>query len=120
MLDFKSLQSGEPVPAADASDMKRVWELTSEALRRESAEAGSVGWDIRLIAGQCGQGADPLAVWARVALLRALLQRGLLDDWRGGDRPYDVVFQALATFPLPKGIQGFRHEEFADALRKAL
>jgi hypothetical protein len=30
------------------------------------------------------------------------------------------VFQALATFPLPEGIQRFRADEFADALRKAL
>lgn len=120
MLDFDSLSSGKPVPAVDASDMKRVWELTSEAPRPESAAPGSVSWDMRLIAGQCSRGADPLAVFFRVALLRPLLESGLLDDWRDGDRPYEVVFQALATFALPEGIQTFRPGEFADALRKAL
>jgi hypothetical protein len=30
------------------------------------------------------------------------------------------VFQTLATFPLPDGIQNFRHDEFARALRNAV
>jgi len=120
MLDFESLLSGKPVPAVDASDMKRVWELTSEAPRPEGAAPGSVSWDMRLIAGQCRLGAGPLAIFFRVALLRPLLESGLLDEWRDGDRPHDVVFQTLATFPLPEGIQNFRADEFADALRKAL
>jgi len=78
-----------------------------------------VGWDVSLINRQCSPG-DPLAVFFRVALLRPLLQSGLLDNWRDGDRPRDVVFQTLATFPLPEGIQSFRPDEFAGALRKAL
>src|SRR5438105_3094090 len=76
MLDFESLSSGKPVPAVDVSDMKRVWELTSAAPRPEGAAPGSIGWDIRLIAGQCSQGADPLAVFFRVALLRPLVESG--------------------------------------------
>jgi len=44
----------------------------------------------------------------------------LLDECRDGDRPYDVVFQVLAIFPLPDGIQSFRPDEFADSLRTAL
>jgi len=120
MLDFESLSSGKPVPAVDASDVRRVWELTSKAPRPEGAAPGSIGWDVRLIADQCSQGADPLAVCFRAALLKPLLESGLLDEWRYGDRPYDVVFQALATFPLPEGFQKFRAEEFTDALRKAL
>ena len=119
MLDFKSLSSGAPIPPVNASDLKRVWALTSEEPRRESAAGGSVGWDVRLIADQCSQRADPLAVFFRAALLGPLLEGGLLDEWRKGDRPADVVFQILATFPLPNGIQGFRPDEFADALRKA-
>jgi hypothetical protein len=120
MLDFESLSSGKPVPTVDAGDMKRVWELTSEVARSHSATPGSVGLDVRLIASQCSEGADALAVFFRVALVRPLLDSGLLDNWRDGDRPYDVVFQALATFPLPEGIQNFRPDEFADALSKAL
>ena len=119
VLDFESLLSGKPVPPVDASDMKRVWELTSEAASSESATPACVGWDVHLIAGQCSQGADPLAVFFRVALLRPLLESGLLDEWRGGEHPHYVVFQALATFPLPEGIQCFRTDEFIETLRKA-
>jgi hypothetical protein len=37
--------------------------------------------------------------------------------WRGaaapdGERPYDFVFQTLATFPLPGGLQSFRPDVF--------
>ncbi len=120
MLDFEALSSGKPIPTVDASDMKRVWELTSKTPLPEGTAAGSVSWNIRLIAGQCSPGADPLAVFFRLALLRPLLASGLIDEFRNGDRPYDVVFQTLATFPLPKGIQAFRPDEFAHALRKAL
>lgn len=120
MLNFESLSSGKPVPTVDASDMKRVWELTEEAARSLSVTPGSVGLDVRLIASQCSEGADPLAVFFRVALLRPLLDSGLLDNWRDGDRPYDVVFQTLATFPLLEGLQNFRPDEFADALGNAV
>src|SRR6266567_4139730 len=120
MLDFESLTSGKPVPVVDASDMRRVWELTSEAPRPEGAAPGSVGWDVRVIAGQCSQGADPVAVFFRVALLRPLLESGLLEEWRDGERPHYLVFQTLATFPLPEGFQQFRPDEFIDTLRKAL
>jgi hypothetical protein len=120
MLDFKSLSSGAPIPPVDASDMKRVWALTAEPSRRGSVAPGSVGWDIRLVARECSEGADPLAVFFRLALLGPLLESGLLDECRDGDRPYDVVFQVLAIFPLPDGIQSFRPDEFADSLRTAL
>jgi hypothetical protein len=101
MLDFESLSAGKPTPVADAEDMKRVWALTSE-LGLEKEEHGSVGWDIGLIAGQCSQGADPLAVFTRVTPLGA---------------PLEV--QAVAAFPLPEGIQHLRLDEIADAVRKA-
>ena len=120
MLDFESLLSGKPVPPVNVSDMKRVWELTSEAPHGKSAAHASVGWDVRVIAGRCSQAADPLAVFFRVALLRPLLESGLLEEWRDGERPHYLVFQTLATFPLPEGFQQFRPDEFIDTLRKAL
>jgi tellurite methyltransferase len=76
------------------------------------------GWDVT--------GFDPSPVGVRQAQATAhklklhLEESGLLDDWRDGDRPYDVVFQALARFALPEVIQTFRPDEFADALRKTL
>lgn len=120
MLDFESLMSGAPVPTVGAGDVRRVWEFISEATPRIGVPPGTVGFNIALIAQQCGKGADPLAVFFRAAFLDPLVQSGLLDSWRDGDRPHDVVFQAIATFPLPDGIQSFRPEEFAEALRKTL
>lgn len=117
-MDFKSLMAGGPVPVVGADDVRRVWEFITKTNPRMGAAAGAVGIDIRLIAQQCGEGADPVAVWARVALLQTLLQSGLLDDWRDGDRPYDVIFEAMAAFPLPDGVRRFRPEDFVEALRK--
>jgi hypothetical protein len=116
----ESLSSGKPIPAVEASDMKRVWELTSETTRHKAATPGSVAININLVVSQCSEDADPLAVFFRVALLRPLVEGGLLDNWRDGDRPHDVVFQTLARFPLPNGIQNFRPDEFARALRNAV
>jgi hypothetical protein len=118
MLDFEALSSGKPVPAVDAGDLKRVWELTSKAPRVESATPAALGWSVRVIAGQCSPGADPLAEFFRAALLRPLIEDGLLDEWRDGERPHYVVFQTLGTFPLPEGIQRFRPDQFIDALRR--
>jgi hypothetical protein len=120
MLDFEALSSGKEVPAVDAVDMKRVWELVSDVPCDNNAATGSIGLDVRLIAGRCSHGADPLAVFFRVALLRPLLQSGSLDEWCDGDHPSDVVFQTLASFPLPEGVQNFRPNEFIHALRKRL
>jgi hypothetical protein len=78
MLDFEWLSSGKRVPAVEASDMKRVWELTSEAARHKGATPGSVSVDIGLVVSQSSQGADPLAVFFRVVLLTPLLASGLL------------------------------------------
>ena len=117
MLDFESLSAGAPVPTVEPSDVKRVWEFTSEMPGRLGQAPGAVGWDIDLIAGQCSEGADPIAVFFRTALLRPLLDDGSLEGWREGERIHEVVFRMLATFPMPDGIQGFRLEGFVEALR---
>jgi hypothetical protein len=119
MLDFESLHLGKSVPAVDMSDTKCVWGLISELPKPETEPSGPVAWDIRLVRERCSQGADPVAVWARVALLRMLLGTELLDKWRDADRPHDIVFETLARFPLPEGIQNFRPDEFVNALNNA-
>jgi hypothetical protein len=121
MLDLESLMSGAPVPAVGADAVRRAWEFMTfvkDASPPTGAAAGGIGLDINVIARECGEGVDPIAVWARAALLQTLLQSGVLDDWRAGNRPYDVVFEAIAKFPLPGGLQRFRPEEFAETLRK--
>jgi len=117
MLDFEALSSGKAAPVVDASDMKRVWELTANAPGVATRAPGSVGWDVRLVAGQCSHGADPVAVFFRVTLLRLLLENGLLDEWNDGNRLNDLVFETLAAFPVPEGFQGYRPDEFIEKLR---
>jgi hypothetical protein len=119
MLDLDSMSAATPIPPVDLKDLRRVWEFTSQSPQPEGGPACSTGWDLRLIEEQCSQGADPVAVFFRVALLGPLLQSGLLDNWRDGERPFDIVFEALADYPLPEGVQGFRPDAFAEALTKA-
>lgn len=119
MLDLDSMSAGTPIPSVDVTDLKRVWEFTSQNPQPDGASACSAGWDLRLIEDQCSQGADPVAVFFRVALLGPLNQSGSLDNWRDGDRPFDIVFKTLAEYPLPDGVQGFRVDAFVEALRKA-
>ena len=93
--------------------MRRLWECES---RRESNSSGHGGWDIDSI-----HGLDPdWAVRARVTLLSALLRTRFLDGWRDGDRPSDIVFETLARFPIPEGVQNFRPEDFVKTLRNAV
>ena len=80
---------------------------------------GPIAFDIRLVASRCSEGADPLAVFVRAALVKPLLDSGVLNDWRDGEQPYDIVFQTLAMFPLPDGMQNFRPDEFIEALKRA-
>ncbi len=120
MLDLKSLMSGAAVPLVAADDVKRVWDFITKANPAIGTARGAVGFDVRLIAEQCGEGADPVAVCARVSLLQTLLHIELLDHWRDGNGPYDAVFEAIAAYPLPDGVQRFRGEDFAEALRNKL
>lgn len=120
MLDLESLLSGKPIPPVDANDVKRIWELTFDSPEGQQAPNACMGWDVRLVIEQCSQGADPLAVFFRASLLKSLREGELPDEWRDGGRFHDVVFQTLATFPLPEGIQSFRPDEFVEALRKGL
>jgi hypothetical protein len=95
----------------DVGDMKRMWEHETKR-QSESSTSWADSTD--------GLEAHPPAVSARVTLLLALLRTRFLDPWRDGDRPSDSVFETLATFPIPEGIENFRPEEFVNTLRNAV
>jgi hypothetical protein len=123
MLDFESLTSGAPVPPVNPDDVKRVWRFIWEAVGgRQAAEgeaSAAIGFDVGLIAQQCGPGADVLAVFFRTALLQPLLREGMLDDWREGNELRVSVFGAAATFPLQNGIKSFDPKAFIERLRSS-
>jgi len=122
MNPFEALEPGSPFPAVSADDMKRVWRMAQTVKRdvndqTQEATAQNVGFDARLIAGQCEPGANIYAVFFRTALLRYFLDEGLLEEWREGDTLSDSVFQVGATFPMELGDRGFDPEAFISRLR---
>jgi hypothetical protein len=119
MLDIESIMAGKPIPPVRAADMERVWEFIFKDSIGEVSTTPTVGFNLRVITGQCGPDADLLASFVRATILKQLLEEGLLDAWRDGKHPNGTVFQVLASFPLPDGTAGFRSDEFIDVLRKA-
>lgn len=117
MLDFESMKSGAPVPSVSTDDVRRVWVFIVGTQHQSSIP--NISFDVRLIAQQCSPGANALAVFFRTALLQLLLKEGMLNDWREGDELRDIVFDAVAAFPLQKGIQGFDPNAFVSRLRSS-
>jgi hypothetical protein len=108
-----------PVPPVSPEDIKQAWALILETGGQRAAEpaASKMGIDVRLIEQRCRAGADVLAVFFRTAVLQKLLKQGLLNDWREGGAFRDVVFRAIATFPLQIGAEGFDPDAFIERLR---
>lgn len=118
MANLKALNSKAPVPPVNPDDLKHVWVMFLESRKQAPAAlAGTLGIDARLLAQQCSSGADVLAISFRRAVLEALLKQGLLDDWREGDALRDIVFCAMATFPMQIGTESFDPNAFVDRLR---
>jgi hypothetical protein len=85
-----------PVPAVNPEDMRRLWPLL-EGLERGH---GATGFDINLLKEHCSANANVVAVMVRVALVKSLLQQGVLDAWREGDGVRPRVFEVVATCSL--------------------
>jgi hypothetical protein len=114
LMESGPLESDTPLYPVGADDLRQVWDL----IRQVTADYGlGVGIDERMISQQCGPDADVKAVFFRAALLQHLFDSGLLDDWREGNEPAALVFQAAAAFTLEHGIQGFDPAEFIEQLR---
>ncbi len=100
MLDPASVLD-TPIPPVDPFDLQSFWALQS----RHSDNAG-VGYTTSAILSACkSPTADPVAIWARTIFLQMLVKQGLLDKWRDGSEIQKVVFDAVAAYPLPNGLQ---------------
>lgn len=94
MADFGTLESGTPLPPVSAHDLKRIRDLIQDPKGQPTVrEVGSVGLSARMISETREPGADVIAVFFRAVLLQHLFQTGLLDDWREGNEPADLVFR---------------------------
>ena len=112
MLDLESIMNGN-IPAVSPLDIQRVWSLQSQ----HSADSGARSYSMKAILQFCeSEAADPIAVWARTALIGILLPQGVLENWRENDGLSKVVFEAAAAFPLPTGLQGLNPSEFVASL----
>ncbi len=113
MLDPESVISGA-IPAVSPLAVQRLWSLQAQ-LPPESR--GAVSFSAKLIAQICEpDSSDPIAVWARFALIGILLQQGLLEKWREHDSLHNSVFEAAAVFPLPNGLQGVNADDLVNTL----
>ena len=107
MFESGSPESGTPIPPVNADDLKRVCHLMA------IADHGLRG----CIAPICAPGADVDAVFFRAALLQFLFQSGVLDDWREGSEPAELVFHVGAVAPFKLGVQAFDPADFIERLR---
>ena len=76
-----------------------------------------MGYDIRLVQDQVGPANDAISVFFRTALLKALFQEGLLDEWREGPELRRVVFDVAANFPIAQGVEEFDAAAFLNEVR---
>jgi hypothetical protein len=121
MFDCASLTSKTPLRPVDPDDVRRVWDLILQVTAGRSGDprAPTMGIDVRLLARHCSPGADVLVFFFRTALLQALIQQDMLNDWREGQELRHSVFEVAATFPVPKGVDGFDPNAFIDRLRSS-
>jgi hypothetical protein len=94
-------------------------EARAESVGNREADVATqppaIAWDVAVLAGACGPGANVFAVWARSALLEMLVHQGLLTPWERGTQLDDAVFDVAATFPIP-GVDRFDPDAFLQRL----
>lgn len=119
MLHLKSIINGN-IPAASPLDIQRLWSLQSQHSADSGASYSTASYSTKAILQVCeSESADPIAVCARTALIKILLQQGVLENWRENDGLSKAVFEAAAAFPLPAGLQGLNPSEFVASLPTA-
>lgn len=74
----------------------------------------------RAITEICGLSCtDPIATWGRAALISMMLDTGKINDFVQNGSLSQVVFDAAARIPLPRGLEGFDCDAFIATLRCA-
>jgi hypothetical protein len=102
----KLSNDGAPIPPVSASDMKQMWDAT----RRMNADMpprpnGATGVAVFAAYGVDAAFNRPeeffLPSW-RYQILVALVERGVLNDYKHGEELDEKVFRAAATMPCDK------------------
>lgn len=84
---FKEYKEGEPIPAVDPEDVKRLWYLKPP-------------WKTGDQEAACSRGADVQVVLLRRQMIDTLNIFKLLTPWQHGEELDDAVFRIAAAFPL--------------------
>ncbi|HKF03688.1 MAG TPA: hypothetical protein VKB49_15320 [Candidatus Sulfotelmatobacter sp.] len=97
---LERINAGAPIPTIEPSQIEHVWERLSR-IRRETQQNGTVG-----LTAVCGNPEfapknpdEQIALSIRYALLDALVERGVLDDYMNDASARQHVFVAAATIP---------------------
>jgi hypothetical protein len=122
---FADMMKDGLVPTVDPADLKSVWAMQEDVIATHPGQQMSIGNS--LYERACTPGANVLAVFFRVSMLRMLKMmtesEGLISPWLHDGKPEDVVFKVLATMPMnglsAGGRQGlpFDVEEFRRRIR---
>ena len=97
---LKRINAGALIPTIEPSQIEHVWERLGP-LRRETRQPGTIG-----LTAVCANSefapknpAEQIALSIRYALLDALVERGVLDDYMNDPSARQHVFVAAATIP---------------------
>ena len=100
---LERINAGAPIPTIEPSQIEHVWERLSH-IRRETQQNGTVG-----VTAVCGNPEfaprnpdEQIALSIRYALLDALVEQGVLDDYMNDRSERQHVFIAAATIPCDR------------------
>jgi hypothetical protein len=103
---IKQLNEGAPIAPVSASDVKQLWDAT----RRMNSDMPPssdvrIGLAVYAAYGFEAASAGPeqfMPIQWRHRLMSALVERGVLDDYKHGEELDEKVFRAAATIPCNK------------------
>lgn len=102
------LNAGDPIPPIDPSLLEHVWEIMSR-VPREQRENRAIGLGAFAMCDPNREPASPeqqVALMARLILLDALDERGVLNEYMGDESSRKKVFAAAASLPCDKNDLG--------------
>jgi hypothetical protein len=100
-----------PIPAVDPQVLRAVWDFFEQARAKfPGIESSALNVDVRLLAGICRPGANPVALIMRRALIDLWVDEEL-DDRQKGAQLEGPMFEIAAAFPIPR-LDRFNPDDF--------
>ena len=99
---MEQFDSGAPIPTANLSDMKQMWDASRRMQPKPNSAMGLVGYAAYGVDAATGGAEKFIPLWLRGNLLAALVARGVLNDHLHGDELDEKVIRAAAIMPCNK------------------